>query len=193
MRVGGDDRWAAIEDASRLRDALGVSLPVGVPQAFLDPVPDPLGDLVARYARTHAPFPVIAVAQWWGVGPAVAMDALRRLVSSGRVVEGELLPTESGGGQHGLDYCDAEVLRTLRRRSLAALRAEVEPVAAVELARFLPQWQSGVETARREPLSRRRRRRCRPARDAIEPLVLPLGSPATPPCRLAVTSARWSG
>ncbi|KGN42093.1 ATP-dependent helicase [Knoellia aerolata] len=142
VRVGGEERWAAIEDASRLRDALGVSLPVGVPQAFLDPVPDPLGDLVARYARTHAPFPVVAVAQWWGVGPAVAMDALRRLVSSGRVVEGELLPTESGGGQHGLDYCDAEVLRTLRRRSLAALRAEVEPVAAVELARFLPQWQS---------------------------------------------------
>ena len=142
VRVGGEERWAAIEDASRLRDALGVSLPVGVPQAFLDPVPDPLGDLVARYARTHAPFPVVAVAQWWGVGPAVAMDALRRLVSAGRVVEGELLPTESGGGQHGLDYCDAEVLRTLRRRSLAALRAEVEPVAAVELARFLPQWQS---------------------------------------------------
>ena len=142
VRIAGEERWAAIEDASRLRDALGASLPVGVPQAFLDPVPDPLGDLVARYARTHAPFPVSAVAQWWGVGPAVALDALRRLVSAGRVVEGELLPTESGGGVHGLDYCDAEVLRTLRRRSLAALRAEVEPVAAVELARFLPQWQS---------------------------------------------------
>jgi len=142
VRIAGEERWAAIEDASRLRDALGASLPVGVPQTFLDPVPDPLGDLVARYARTHAPFPVSAVAQWWGVGPAVALDALRRLVSSGRVVEGELLPTESGGGVHGLDYCDAEVLRTLRRRSLAALRAEVEPVAAVELARFLPQWQS---------------------------------------------------
>ena len=142
VRIAGEERWAAIEDASRLRDALGASLPVGVPQTFLDPVPDPLGDLVARYARTHAPFPVSAVAQWWGVGPAVALDALRRLVSTGRVVEGELLPTESGGGVHGLDYCDAEVLRTLRRRSLAALRAEVEPVAAVELARFLPQWQS---------------------------------------------------
>ena len=72
----------------------------------------------------------------------MALDALRRLVSSGRVVEGELLPTENGGGIHGLDYCDAEVLRLLRRRSLAALRAEVEPVPAVELARFLPQWQS---------------------------------------------------
>lgn len=141
VRVAGEERWASIEDAGRLRDALGCSLPVGVPQAFLDPVPDPLGDLVARYARTHGPFPVPAVAQWWGVGPAVALDALRRLVSAGRVVEGELLPTENGGGAHGLDYCDAEVLRTLRRRSLAALRAEVEPVPAVELARFLPVWQ----------------------------------------------------
>lgn len=142
VRIAGEERWAAIEDASRLRDALGVSLPVGVPQTFLEPVADPLGDLVARYARTHGPFQVQSLAQWWGVGPAVALDALRRLVSSGRVVEGELLPTESGGGQQGLDHCDAEVLRTLRRRSLAALRAEVEPVAAVELARFLPQWQS---------------------------------------------------
>ncbi|KGN39101.1 ATP-dependent helicase [Knoellia subterranea] len=142
VRIAGEERWAAIEDASRLRDALGVSLPVGVPQAFLEPVSDPLGDLVARYARTHGPFPAHAVAQWWGVGPAVALDALRRLAAAGRVVEGELLPTESGGGQHGLDHCDAEVLRTLRRRSLAALRAEVEPVAAVELARFLPSWQS---------------------------------------------------
>ena len=139
--MAGEERWAAIEDAGRLRDALGASLPLGVPQAFLDPVPDPLGDLVARYARTHGPFSLPAVAQWWGVGPAVALDALRRLVSAGRLVEGELLPTENGGGVHGLDYCDAEVLRTLRRRSLAALRAEVEPVPAVELARFLPLWQ----------------------------------------------------
>jgi ATP-dependent Lhr-like helicase len=142
VRVAGQERWAAIEDAGRLRDALGCSLPVGIPQTFLESVPDPLGDLVRRYARTHGPFPAAAVAAWWGVGPAVALDALRRLVSSGRVVEGELLPTENGGGIHGLDYCDAEVLRLLRRRSLAALRAEVEPVPAVELARFLPQWQS---------------------------------------------------
>ncbi|NYG08082.1 ATP-dependent Lhr-like helicase [Phycicoccus badiiscoriae] len=142
VRIAGQERWAAIEDAGRLRDALGSSLPVGIPQTFLESVPDPLGDLVRRYARTHGPFPAAAVAAWWGVGPAIALDALRRLVSSGRVVEGELLPTENGGGLHGLDYCDAEVLRLLRRRSLAALRAEVEPVPAVELARFLPQWQS---------------------------------------------------
>jgi ATP-dependent Lhr-like helicase len=140
VRVAGDDRWAAIEDAARLRDALGTALPVGVPQVFLEPVPDPLGDLVARFARTHGPFTVHTVAAWWGVGPSVAHDALRRLVSVGRVVEGELLPTESGGG-HGPEFCDAEVLRLLRRRSLAALRHEVEPVAQSDLARFLPQWQ----------------------------------------------------
>ena len=140
VRVGGDDRWAAIEDAARLRDALGTALPVGVPQAFLEPVPDPLADLVARFARTHGPFAVQTVAAWWGVGPAVVHDALRRLVSAGRVVEGELLPTENGGG-HGPEFCDAEVLRLLRRRSLAALRHEVEPVAQPDLARFLPQWQ----------------------------------------------------
>jgi ATP-dependent Lhr-like helicase len=140
VRIAGDDRWAAVEDAARLRDALGTALPVGLPQAFLDPVPDPLGDLVARFARTHGPFTPTTAARWWGVGPAVVHDALRRLVSTGRVVEGELLPVENGGGR-GPEFCDAEVLRLLRRRSLAALRHEVEPVTQRDLARFLPQWQ----------------------------------------------------
>jgi ATP-dependent Lhr-like helicase len=141
VRIAGEERWAAIEDSGRLRDALGVALPVGVPQVFLDSVPDPLGDLVARYARTHGPFTARDVADWFGLGVAVVVDVLRRLVAAGRVVEGELRPIESGGGVHGNDFCDAEVLRTLRRRSLAALRAEVEPVPAVDLARFLPSWQ----------------------------------------------------
>ncbi|MDN5795376.1 MAG: DEAD/DEAH box helicase [Intrasporangium sp.] len=140
VRVAGEDRWAAIEDAGRLRDALGTALPVGIPHAFLEPVPDPLGDLVARFARTHEPFTPMTAARWWGVGPAVVHDALRRLVSAGRVVEGELLPVENGGGR-GPEFCDAEVLRLLRRRSLAALRHEVEPVTQRDLARFLPQWQ----------------------------------------------------
>jgi len=148
VRIGGEERWAAIEDSGRLRDALGVALPVGVPEAFLEPVPDPLGDLVARYARTHGPFTARDVADWFGLGMAVAADVLRRLVAAGRVVEGELRPIESGGGVHGPDFCDSEVLRTLRRRSLAALRAEVEPVPGVDLARFLPSWQ-GVGTGLR--------------------------------------------
>ncbi len=141
VRVGGDERWAAVEDASRLRDALGVSLPVGVPDTFLEPVRDPLGDLVARYARTHGPFPASDLAQWYGLGSAVVADALRRLVGTGRLVEGELRPDPSGAGSGALDFCDAQVLRTLRRRSLAALRAEVEPVTGTDFARFLPAWQ----------------------------------------------------
>src|ERR1035437_6956118 len=141
VRIGGQERWAAIEDSGRLRDALGVALPVGVPQVFLEPVPDPLGDQIARHARAPGAFTARDVAPWVGLGIAVVADVLRRLVAAGRVVEGELRPVESGGGVHGNDFCDAEVLRTLRRRSLAALRAEVEPVPAVDLARFLPSWQ----------------------------------------------------
>jgi ATP-dependent helicase Lhr and Lhr-like helicase len=137
VRVANEDRWAAIEDAARLRDALGTSLPPGVPHAFLEPVPDPLGDLLARYARTHAPFNAIEAARSYGLGPAVVHTALNRLIATGRVVEGELLPT--GGGT--TEFCDAEVLRMLRRRSLAALRAEVEPVTPTDLARFLQDWQ----------------------------------------------------
>ena len=148
VRVAGEERWAAVEDASRLRDALGVSLPVGVPDTFLEPVRDPLGDLVARYARTHGPFRAAEVAVWYGLGHAVVTDALRRLVGAGRVVEGELRPDPTGSAAGGLDFCDAGVLRTLRRRSLAALRAEVEPVTATDFARFLPSWQGVGGTLR---------------------------------------------
>ncbi len=137
VRVAGVDRWAAAEDAGRLRDALGVSLPVGVPQVFLEPTSDPLGELVARHARTHGPFTVADVAARLGLGPAVVRGALAQLVARGRVVEGEFLPQGSGD-----EHCDAEVLRLLRRRSLAALRAEVEPVPPLDYARFLPAWQN---------------------------------------------------
>ena len=140
VRIAGQERWAAVEDAGRLRDALGTPLPVGIAEAFTEPVADPLGDLVSRYARTHGPFTAHAVAARLGLGHAVAAQALRRMVSAGRLVEGELRPVESGGG-NGTDFCDAEVLRTIRRRSLAALRAEGEPVPARDLARFLPTWQ----------------------------------------------------
>ncbi|MBD2758513.1 ATP-dependent helicase [Yimella sp. cx-573] len=139
LRWSDVDRFAAIEDAAHLRDALGVALPPGVPAAFLEPVEDPLSDLVARYARTHGPFTATEVAQAFGVGRAVALDVLRRLVARGRLVEGELRPLGQSDG--GVDYCDAEVLRVLKRRSLAALRSEVEPVAAPDFAGFLPSWQ----------------------------------------------------
>jgi ATP-dependent Lhr-like helicase len=136
VRVAGEQRWAAIEDAGRLRDALGTPLPVGVPEAFLEPVRDPVGDLVARYARTHGPFLASDVAAHLGLGIAVVAGALARLAASGRVVQGEFRP-----GGAGTEWCDAEVLRRLRRRSLAALRQEVEPVPARTLGRFLPAWQ----------------------------------------------------
>ncbi|WP_405661922.1 ATP-dependent helicase [Streptomyces sp. RK9] len=136
VRVGGGDHWAAIEDAGRLRDALGTALPVGVPEAFTEPVKDPLGDLLARYARTHGPFTSAAAAARFGLGAAVTDGALHRLAANGRVVQGEFHP--AGIGQ---EWCDATVLRRLRRRSLAALRHELEPVPPAALAQFLPQWQ----------------------------------------------------
>ncbi|MER7840360.1 ATP-dependent helicase [Streptomyces sp. NPDC096040] len=136
VRIAGADHWAAIEDAGRLRDALGTALPVGVPEAFTEPVKDPLGDLLARYARTHGPFTSTTAAARFGLGVAVTEGALQRLAASGRVVQGEFHP--AGIGQ---EWCDAAVLRRLRRRSLAALRHELEPVAPAALAQFLPQWQ----------------------------------------------------
>ncbi|MFP3118901.1 ATP-dependent helicase [Streptomyces sp. Iso 434] len=136
VRIASVEHWAAIEDAGRLRDALGVALPVGVPEAFTEPVKDPLGDLLARYARTHGPFTAAAAAERFGLGRAVTEGALERLGVSGRVVQGEFHP--AGVGQ---EWCDATVLRRLRRRSLAALRQELEPVEPTALARFLPPWQ----------------------------------------------------
>ena len=137
LRTGGfDDRWAIVEDVARLRDGLGVPVPPGTPDAFTDPVDDPLGDLVARFARTHGPFVTADVANRFGVGVAVAQQTLVRLGASGRVLEGEFRPAGVGS-----EWCDVEVLRRLRRRSLARLRHEVEPVEPATLGRFLPIWQ----------------------------------------------------
>ncbi|KTR06523.1 ATP-dependent helicase [Curtobacterium luteum] len=132
----GQTRYAVIEDASRLRDALGVPLPIGVPTAFVEPVADPLGDLVGRYARSHGPFSAQEAAARLGLGVAVVQDTLRRLAADRRVVEGEFRPDRQGA-----EWCDAEVLRRIRTKSLAALRHEVEPVSPDTLARFLPAWQ----------------------------------------------------
>src|SRR5215213_2451905 len=136
LRVGGQERWVAIEDVARLRDGLGAAPPVGVPQAFLEPVADPVGDLLARYARTHGPFVAADPARRLGLGVAVVDQTLARLEAAGRVVEGEFRP-----GGSGREWLDAEVLRRLRRRSLAALRREVEPVPQEAMARFLGAWQ----------------------------------------------------
>ncbi|NES28385.1 ATP-dependent helicase [Micromonospora terminaliae] len=143
VRVAGEDRWVVVEDAARLRDALGVALPVGVAEAYLAPVADPLGDLVARYARTHGPFAAATCAARFGLGVFVVEQALRRLAATGRVVSGEFAPDSVG-----TQWCDAEVLRLLRRRSLAALRREIEPVPPRALAAFLPRWQQVGSSAR---------------------------------------------
>lgn len=162
VTLSGVERFAAIEDAARLRDAIGVPLPMGVPLAFIEPVHDPLGDLVSRYARTHGPFTAEEAAARLGLGVAVVGTALKRLAADGRVVEGEFRPHPSApdmvpdaavelleapavplhGVPFGSEWCDSEVLRKLRRRSLAALRAEVEPVDAAAYGRFLPAWQN---------------------------------------------------
>jgi ATP-dependent Lhr-like helicase len=141
--VAGEQRLAAAEDAARLRDALGVAVPVGLPAAFTDPVEAPLCDLVERFARTHGPFTTAAVAARFAAAPDAVRLVLADLVARNKVVEGEFRP---GGRDH--EYCDAEVLRRLRRRSLAALRKEVAPVDPSALARFLPRWQ-GIGSARR--------------------------------------------
>lgn len=137
VTIAGQQQWAVVEDAARLRDALGVPLPIGVPAAFIEPVDDPVGDLVSRYARTHGPFTVQDAAARFGLGTAVVTDTLRRLAADRRVVDGEFRP-----GATGTEWCSVEVLRRLRSRSLAALRQEVEPVDAATLGRFLPAWQS---------------------------------------------------
>ncbi|MBT9606263.1 ATP-dependent helicase [Microbacterium sp.] len=141
VTIAGVSRVAGIEDAGRLRDALGAALPVGIPNAFLEPLADPLGDLVARYARTHGPFTTDAVAERLGVGVAVARLTLQRLESQGRLSSGFFLPEATGGRGDDTEWCDTEVLRRLRMRSLAAIRGSVEPVPPAAYARFLPVWQ----------------------------------------------------
>ena len=135
-RVAGEDRWCAVEDLARLRDGLGVPIPPGTPEAFTEQVEDPIGDLVGRYARTHGPFVAEEAARRLGLGVAVVRHALARLAARGRLLEGDFRPTGSGS-----EWCDADVLRRLRSRSLARLRKEVEPLDPEALGRFLPAWQ----------------------------------------------------
>jgi ATP-dependent Lhr-like helicase len=140
-RVAGQERFIVAEDAGRYRDALGAPLPVGLATAYLEPVADPIGDLVTRYARTHSPFPAATCAARFGLGVFVVEQALKRLAATGRVTAGEFTPVELVGSSIGTEWCDTEVLRLLRRRSLAALRREIEPVRPAVLASFLPRWQ----------------------------------------------------
>ena len=136
VRIGGELRWIAIEDAARYRDAVGVQPPAGLPLAFLGPTTAALEGLLARFARTHGPFLSPEPAMRWGLPVGLVEDALGRLLAAGSVLRGEFRP---GGAER--EWCDPEVLRQLRRRSLARLRREVEPVEPAALGRFLPEWQ----------------------------------------------------
>jgi len=136
LRIAGEKRLIAAEDAARYRDALGVPLPPGLAVALLEPVAHPVLELVRRYARTHGPFTLRAAAERFALDPIVVESALRQLLAEGRVLEGGFIP----GGLHR-EWCDAEMLRLIRRKSLARLRREVEPVEQHTLARFLTHWQ----------------------------------------------------
>jgi ATP-dependent Lhr-like helicase len=142
---GGEAKLAAIEDVARLRDALGITPPQGVPMPFLEPVADPLGDVVARYARTHGPFGDDEAGDSLGLPTGVVEEVLKRLEASGRVASGAYRP-----GGSGQEWIDIEVLRRLRRRSLAVLRREVEAVDGAALGRFLPAWHGAGETTTRQ-------------------------------------------
>jgi ATP-dependent Lhr-like helicase len=133
--VGGEMRFAAAEDAARYRDAFGCAIPVGLPMAFTEPVARPLEELAGRYARTHGPFVTKDVATRFGAPPERIAGALAALEGEERLVIGEFRP--EGVSR---EFVDVDVLRQLRRRSLASLRKEVEPVEQEALARFLPAW-----------------------------------------------------
>jgi ATP-dependent helicase Lhr and Lhr-like helicase len=134
IRVAGEERWITAEDAGLYRDALGVPPPPGLPDSFIEPVADAMLVLARRFAHTHGPFPTARLGARYGVDPA---SALRELERAGELVRGELLP---GGTER--EWCDPEVLRRVRRASLAHLRKEVEAADQRELARFLPSWQN---------------------------------------------------
>jgi ATP-dependent Lhr-like helicase len=137
MRIAGEERWLASEDAGLYRDALGAVPPGGLPEAFLEPIDEPLVRLTRRYARTHGPFTTPEASGRYGVDLA---PVLRDLERAGDLIQGELRP-----GGSGREWCDVEVLRRLRRASLATLRKEVEPAEQRALARYLPAWQ-GVDS-----------------------------------------------
>ncbi len=136
VSYAGRSWWVAVEDIGRLRDGVGIAVPPGIPVSFTEPVADPLTELLGRYARTRGPFTTANAAARFGLGLRVAADLLGRLAADGKLTRGEFTDLPDAE-----QWCDTEVLRVLRRRSLAALRAQVEPVSTAAYARFLPAWQ----------------------------------------------------
>ena len=143
VRVAGETRYVPVEYAARYRDAFGIPLPPGLPEAFLRPTDEPLQEIARRYARTHAPFPALELANRSALEPAAVEPALRSLHAQGKLLEGEFLPKGSYR-----EWCDPEILQQIRRKSLANLRREIEPVEQKTLSRLLTRWQ-GVHVPRK--------------------------------------------
>ncbi|NNG34957.1 ATP-dependent helicase [Nakamurella sp. DB0629] len=220
VRVGGREVLADPADAPLLRDGLGVALPQGIAASLLDTtVDEPIDRLIGRYARTRGPFVAAAPAARFGIGVAVALDALRRLQSAGRIAEGDLRPAGSApvdpldaaaaehatGAGGSREFVDAEVLRLLRRRSLASLRSEVEPATSSAFAAFLPAW-NGIGAGRgQQPLrgvdgvlrAVEQLAGARVPASALESLILPARVPGYSPAMLdeLMTSGEvvWAG
>src|SRR5688572_1839931 len=143
LPVGGQPRYVAVEDVARYRDALGVPVPPGLPESLLEPVRDAMGDLVMRFARSHGPFAAGQVAARYGLGISVVASVLQRLTEAERLIEGEFRP---GGSDR--EWVDGNVLRSLRSRSRAKLRHEIEAVEGDALGRFMVAWH-GIGSKRR--------------------------------------------
>ena len=140
VSIASESRVIPVEYSARYRDALGVPLPVGLPEALLAPVPHATQDLARRFARTHGPFTTTDFALRYGLGRATGESILKELAASGRLLEGEFRP-----GGSGREWCDPEVLQSIRRRSLAKLRKQVEPVEPAVFGRLVTTWQGLVK------------------------------------------------
>jgi len=171
VRINGEERFIAAEDAGLYRDALGVSPPAGLPAGFLEEREDPMVVLLSRYARTHGPFPTAWPRERYGVDPT---PALKELEADGALVRGEIRP---GGSER--EWCEADVLRRIRRASLAHLRQEVEPADGAAYARFLASWQ-GIDRYR--PLGGRARPGA--GTDRLREILVPLQG-------VALTQSVW--
>jgi ATP-dependent helicase Lhr and Lhr-like helicase len=143
IKIAGEKRLIAVEDAARYRDALGIPLPPGIAPALLQPVAAPVLELVRRFARTHGPFTLREVSTRFALDAPQVETALQALLLDGRILEGGFRP----GGVYR-EWCDAEVLRLIRRKSLARLRREVEPIEQQALARLETHWQGVLQRRR---------------------------------------------